>query len=226
MDFPYKAPTKFSTLDIDNDHILWRRKTYDEFVADVDSEIEKLVNALEDAGILKNTYLILTADHGELFERGEYGHVTRLLYDAVIHIPLLVITPGQISRVDIHQPTSNIDLLPTLLHISGKTAETALEGRILPGVGGSEESRSLFSMEAKECSAFGRLGEGITISLQKGDHKLIYYTGYPKRPEAFELYNLKDDPDEMKDLYALDTTTAAQMKEELLDNLEANRKLK
>ena len=226
LEVPFKAPTKFSTLDIDNDHILWRRKTYDEFVADVDSEIEKLVNALDESGILENTYLILTADHGELFERGEYGHVTRLLYDAVVHIPLIVIAPGQKSRVDVHHPTSNIDLLPTLLHIAGKTAATDLEGRILPGLGGIEESRSLFSMEAKECSAFGNLKDGATVSLIQGEHKLIYYTGYPKRPDTFELYNLKDDPDEMKDLFTVDTTTAAKMKEEMLDTFESNRKLK
>ncbi len=59
----------------------------------------------------------------------------------------------------------------------------------------------------------------------KGEHKLIYYTGYPKRPDTFELYNLKDDIDEMKDLYSLDLVTASQMKEELLDTFETNRKI-
>ena len=225
MDFPYKAPTKFSTLDIPNKSILWRRKTYDEYVANVDFEIEKLVNALEESGVLKNSYLILTADHGELFERGEYGHVTRLLYEAVVHIPLIVIAPGQKSRRDIHYPTSNIDLLPTLLHIANKKPPISLEGKILPGLGGSEEARSLFSMEAKECSAFGGLANGATISMIKGGHKLIYYTGYPKRPDTFELYDLKHDIDEMKDLYSLDLVTASQMKEELLDTFETNRKI-
>ena len=224
MEFPRKKPTKFSTLDISNESILWRRKTYDEYIADVDFEIEKLVNALEDSGILKNTYLILTADHGELFERGEYGHVTRLLYDAVIHIPLIVVAPGQKTRRDIHHPTNNIDLLPTLLQIAGKTPSTSPEGKILPGLGGSEEARSLFSMEAKECSAFGGFANGTTVSMIKGGHKLIYYTGYPKRSDAFELYNLNDDIDEMKDLYLLDVVTASQMKEELLDAFDANRK--
>jgi len=48
---------------------------------------------------------------------------------------------------------------------------------------------------------------------------LIHYTGYPKKPEAFELYHLLDDPDEMKDLFSADTVTAARMKQELLDAL-------
>jgi arylsulfatase A-like enzyme len=225
MEFPDKKPTKFSTLDISNKSILWRRKTYDEYVANVDFEIEKLVNALEDSGVLKNSYLVLTADHGELFERGEYGHVTRLLYDAVIHIPLLVLAPGQKNRHDIYHPTSNVDLLPTFMEIAGKKPTVNLEGKILPGLGGNDEARSIFSMEAKECSAFGNLGSGATVSMIKGEHKLIYYTGYSKRPDTFELYNLKDDVEEMKNLYSLDVVTASKMREELLDNFQDNRKI-
>jgi arylsulfatase A-like enzyme len=225
VEFPYKAPTRFSTLDIKNDSILERRKKYDEYVANVDFEIEKLVNALDESGVLKNTYLILTSDHGELFERGEYGHVTRLLYDAVIHIPLIVIAPGQKTRRDVYHTTSNIDLLPTFLQIAGRKSPVGLEGKILPGLGGEEETRSIFSMEAKECSSFGGLVNGVTVSLIKGDHKLIYYTGYPKRPDTFELFNLKDDIEEMKNLYSLDVVTASQMREELLDNFEENRKI-
>ncbi len=79
-------------------------------------------------------------------------------------------------------------------------------------------------MEAKECSAFGNLQGGVTLSLIKGDHKLIYYTGYSKRPDTFELYNLRDDIEEMKDLYSQDTSTASLMREELLDTFEDNRR--
>ncbi len=119
IEVPFKRPTKFSTLDIPHEAILARRKRYDEYVASVDFEIEKFVNSLDEAGVLDNTYLIITADHGELFERGEHGHVTRLLYDAVIHIPLLILVPGQKSRRDIFHPTDSVDLVPTLLKISG-----------------------------------------------------------------------------------------------------------
>ncbi len=225
VEVPFKRPTKFSTLDIPHESILERRKIYDEYVASVDFEIEKLVNDLCDAGALENTYLVITADHGELFERGEHGHVTRLLYDAVIHIPLIVLAPGQMSRRDIFLPTSSVDLAPTLLKIAGKESHAGMEGGLLPGMGGDEVVRSLYSMEAKECSAFSDLKNGVTLSLIKGDHKLIYYTGYPKRPDTFELYNLLDDVEEMKDLYLQDTAAASLMREELLDNFEINRKI-
>lgn len=225
IEIPFKRPTKFSTLDISQESILKERKRYDEYVASVDFEIEKFVTALENSGVLDNTYLVITADHGELFERGEYGHVTRFLYDAVIHVPLIVLAPGQTSRRDIFQPTSSVDLVPTLLKIAGRESPAEMEGKPLPGLGGDEDVRSLFSVEAKECSAFSDLRKGATLSLIKGDHKLIYYTGYPKRPDAFELYNLKDDIEEMRDLYSEDTETASLMREELLDNFETKRRI-
>jgi len=225
IEIPFKRPTKFSTLDISNESILRERKRYDEYIASVDFELEKFVASLENSGVLDNTHLIITADHGELFERGEYGHVTRFLYDAVIHIPLIVLAPGQTSRRDIFQPTSSVDLVPTLLGLAGRESPAEVEGRPLPGLGGDEDARSLFSVEAKECSAFGDLGKGVTLSLIKGEHKLIYYTGYPKRPDTFELYNLGDDIEEMTDLYLQDAETASLMREELLDSFEARRKI-
>jgi hypothetical protein len=225
IEFPFKKETRFSTLDIPHDVIVSRRKIYDEYVASVDFELEKFVNALEKSGVLDNTYLIITADHGELFERGEHGHVTRLLYDGVVHIPLIILEPGRKSRQDVFRATSNVDLLPSLMKISGGEIPASVEGRLLPGLGGGEEVGSLFAIEAKECSAFGDLREGVTLSLIKGDHKLIYYTGYPKRPDVFELYNLRDDIEEMKDLYSEDTATASILREELLDNFESRRKI-
>lgn len=224
LDAPFKKPNKFSTLDISYESIQARRTDYDEYVADVDSEIGKLVDGLTAAGAMDNTYFIITSDHGEMFERGEYGHITRFLYDAVIHIPLMVLSPGQAARVDVTAPTTSLDLLPTLLHLAGKPVPEGLGGRVLPELGGTADSeRSIFTVEAKENSSFGPLVQG-TISLIQGPYKLIHYTGYPRKPEAFELYNLQADPEEMKDLFEAETSTASLMKEELLDSLaDANR---
>ena len=61
-------------------------------------------------------------------ERGENGHNTFLLYDSVIHIPLLISAARQTERQDFHSLTSNIDLLQTLLNIAGKDIPSSLEG--------------------------------------------------------------------------------------------------
>ena len=97
------------------EHLDKLRQKYDEYIANLDAEFGKLLDELEKSGLLDNSYLIVTSDHGDFFERGEQGHVTPLLFEAITHVPLLISTPGQRERRDIHVLTSNIDLLPTLL---------------------------------------------------------------------------------------------------------------
>ncbi|MGE5251733.1 MAG: sulfatase [Bacteroidota bacterium] len=223
LDFPYKKPNRLSSLDIDRSGIMHQRKRYDEYIADVDHEVGRLVSALAREGVLQNTCLVITSDHGELFERGEYGHVTKFLYEGVIHIPLVILAPGQAARRDFHAPTSNVDLVPTLLTLAGKPLPDGLEGRLLPGFGGEEDwTRPVFSVEAKQCSSFGNLPR-VTLALMKEEYKLIHYLGYGKVPDAFEFYNLWEDPDEMKDLFAVSPVQAARFRDELLATFEAKR---
>ena len=195
------------------------RMQYDEYIANVDAEFGSLVDQLEASGILENSYFVVTSDHGELFERGENGHNTFLLYDSVIHIPLLISAPGQSERHDVHSLTSNIDILPTLLNIAGKENPSSLEGQLLPGFGGKEDaSRSIFAVEAKANSAFGPL-KRATLTLMKENYKIIYYGDYPRYSNVFELYDLADDIDEKQDLFGKGPAIASLLKDELLDTL-------
>jgi arylsulfatase A-like enzyme len=200
------------------------RDHYDEYIANVDAEFGNLLDFLEKTGALNNSYLVLASDHGEVFERGEIGHGTALLYEPVIHTPLIISEPGQKQRVDVHSPTCNTDLVPTFLHIAEKGIPKNVDGRILPGFGGFEDfDRSIFSVDAKENSSFLPLGRA-TIALNKRDYKLIHYIGYEKYDQQFELYNLYDDPHELANLFDADTVVATQMKDELLTALDdANR---
>jgi hypothetical protein len=224
IDIPDKPTHPLSIMDLSPGELYIQRKHYDEYVANIDMEFGIMMTAFEKAGILGNSYIILTSDHGESFERGEYGHGTYLLYEPVIHIPLLISSPGQKERLDVTSPTSSTDVLPTLLSIAGKDIPGGLERRILPGFGGQEDpQRSLFAIEAKENSAFEPITKA-TITLMKEGKKLIYYTGYPEYPDTFELYDLVEDIEETRDLISVDTVTTARLKEELLEALElANR---
>jgi arylsulfatase A-like enzyme len=196
------------------------RDRYDEYIANVDAEFGKLLDTLESAGILENSYLILASDHGEVFERGETGHGTALLYEPVIHTPLIISAPGQTSRVDITSLTSNADLLPTFAHLTGQPIPTEVDGRILPGLGGVDDpERVIFSLEAKENSSFAPLKK-MTIAMLKGSYKLIYYSGYPKYDQMYELFNLSTDPEEMKNLIDAEPEIFSRMKDELLTALE------
>jgi arylsulfatase A-like enzyme len=147
------------------------------------------------------------------------------MFAPVTHIPLLISAPGQKTRSDFHSLTSNLDLLPTLLQIAGKEIPGWVEGSLLPGFGGTENaSRSIFPMMAKDNAAFRSIEHG-TFTLIKGDYELFFFTGYRDHPDTFELYNLQEDPDELRDLFRSDITTASQMKDELLEAIStANRK--
>lgn len=238
---PYRASSKFDRTFIDNFHPLRkpvhrfsgnssnsriesRRRFYDEYVASIDWEIGNLFDVFEKEGVFENSYVIVTADHGEMFERGEIAHTTPLLYEPVTNIPLLISTPGQKTRRDVFAPTNAVDLLPTVAQLSGGPIPDWGEGAFLPELGGKEDyDRSTFSVEAKRVSAFGPLGIA-TVSMHKGGHKLIYYTGY-EGMDSFELYDLESDKEELEDLYPAQPAIAATLKEELLDSFSDGNKL-
>ncbi|MBV5323308.1 sulfatase-like hydrolase/transferase, partial [bacterium] len=104
------------------------RQYYDEFILYVDREFGRMFNLLENSGQLENTILVLTSDHGEMFERGIVMHGTDALYEPLIRIPLLIFEPGVKIRTDVYEPTSAVDLLPTLAYLSGHSIPDWTEG--------------------------------------------------------------------------------------------------
>jgi len=207
----YKTKTRESQLN---------RRYYDEFIASWDLEVARLFQYLRESGLTDNSYIILTADHGELFERGELGHATKLIYDPLIRIPLIISRPGQMAREDVHTITSSVDLLPTIAHLTGNPIPEWSEGKLLPNLGGEvDDGRRVFSMDAKFNSSFGPL-VNYSMSLMDEHHRLTYYC-YPKdNYQKYEFYDLVADPQEMDDLYPSSPTLSMEMKDELLQRVE------
>jgi arylsulfatase A-like enzyme len=204
-------------------HMAVRRQNYDEYVANVDSEFGRLLDFMSAKGILDNSYVLVTADHGEMFERGEEGHSTPLLYEPVVRVPLILSSPGQQSRQDVNVPTSSVDVLPTLVHLSGAPIPDWCEGQLLPGFGAAEDpQRSVYVMDAQTNPAYRPIEHG-TFALRKGDHKLIYYRGFAQygNEDRFELYDIRNDPEELDDLYAASLPLAQDLRRELLERVQA-----
>jgi hypothetical protein len=154
LEIPFRPRNKLSESKYSHKKLLEFRTQYDEYIANVDAEFGKMIFDLEQAGLLDNTYVIVTSDHGELFERGELGHGTPLLYAPVVHVPLLISAPAQNIRKDVWAPTSSLDLLPTVLQIAGKSIPDWADGRVLPGFSDAEDmTRSVYSFVAKNNSA-------------------------------------------------------------------------
>lgn len=220
---PVPKPAHPMTSDLGEDFMLSQRTLYDRQIAQVDDEFGKLILRLKEIGILENSYLILTSDHGELFERGFVGHAFQLMYEPVLRIPLIIHAPAQAAREDIFALTSNIDILPTVLSLAGKDSNNDIDGKILPGLGGSiDDERPIFSLVAVDNSAFTPIKKAV-ISMRKRNYKLITYLGYDE-VEQFELYDLENDPDELQNLASKDVKILADMKDEMFTYLdEANK---
>lgn len=201
--------TNMSAKRLDN-----ARQEYDQYIANIDVELGRLLESMQETGLLDNSYVFITADHGELFERGVLGHFTPLMFEPLINIPLVVFQPGDTHRKDIFTNTSNIDLLPTLLHLSGQPVPAWCEGQLLPALGGVEEAgRSIYCLDAKKTPSQAPVEKG-SLALLKDDLKLVNYFGYEKY-QGYELYDLENDPQELENLYP--THPASQQLQAELD---------
>lgn len=219
--FPEK-PEHFFTEGRDHQFLEDKRRYYNEYIAYVDSEIGRLLSALERAGTFENTWVIITSDHGELFERGIFQHVTPVLYQSLVRVPLLIHAPGQEERVDVYSTTSSVDVLPTLLHEIGYSIPAWVEGKVLPPYNANmDDQRSIFAMDAKPSSKFRPLNKA-TFMMVKGCYKLIYYRGYTGFDEVFELYDLENDPQELNDLASSKLGLLGELVNELKTAIAAN----
>ena len=198
-----------------------QRTEYDEFILYADKEFGRLYRYLESSGLLENTWLVLTSDHGEMFERGIGGHGSKVLYQPVVRVPLLIFEPGLERRQDVYEYTSAVDLLPSLAYLSGTKNVDWTEGSILPPFSSPNSNRSIFAIQAIDNSPQKSLTQASVIQV-KDDYKLHYYFGYPELPESetVKLFNIKADPEELVDLYFSKNKVA----EELLHDLKIKLK--
>jgi arylsulfatase A-like enzyme len=216
------APHPLIGTAYDDDTLLGAREKYDEYLASWDDEIGRLFDYLQYSGTLDRSLVVITSDHGEMFERGVSGHTTPLIYNPLAHVPLVISAPGLTERMDIHANTSCADILPTLAHLTENPVPDWIEGEILPGLGGEEnDQRGVYVVDAKENSAFAPLSQ-YSLSLTKDRYRLTHYN-YPAY-QGYEFYDLEADPGELQDLYPSQPSIALDMQQELADKInEVNR---
>jgi len=204
--------------------VIRNRTEYDEYILYADKEFGALYEQLETSGVLENTWLIFTSDHGEMTERGIVGHGTDALYQPIIRVPLMIFEPGRQSHMDIHTNTSAIDLLPTLLHVTGHGIPEWAEGEVLApfAESGSGPERSVYAMRSTKNGKFVPLTHA-SVTLTKGRYKLHYYFGYEERniPDLVKLFDLESDPEELVDLAQIQKEMTTELLKELKIKLEA-----
>ena len=166
---------------------------YDANLRWADWGVGEIARVLAKAGVLDNTLLIVTADHGEGFGEHGYAFHGRSVYDEVVHIPLVIRFPGPQRLVGEVTPlTQTVDLLPTILGLSGVSYPAAVQGKsLLPLLTGERSGVREY--------AFARAdGDWPNYLMRNAAWSLILYRGGRLRA----LYDLKRDPAQRKNVIA------------------------
>lgn len=154
----------------------------------IDHQLRVVIGSLREEGILDETILCFTSDHGDML--GRHGMwAKRLFYEGSANIPMILVGPAGDRRVGHHRVDDRIvgwqDVMPTLLDLAGIQAPSTVEGLSMVG-------------EAQRDWLYGEVGEGAhaTRMLRKDQFKLIYYPA----GNTGQLFDLDRDPLELNDL--------------------------
>ena len=181
---------------------------YDKAISYVDSNIGFLLRKIKELGLYNKTMIIISADHGEqLCEHGLcFVHGT-FLWDSDIRIPLIIHYPNLLPQNKrVAQQVQQIDILPTICDILEVKSPVTFEGiSLLSLIRDKKTSINFAFSEHKESRDDLSTGPLILtrISVRSSEWKLIYSSWFGVK--SHELYNIKADPEELNNLFGVET---------------------
>ncbi len=171
---------------------------YDGEIRYTDDHLARFLDTLSKEGLLDDTVIFLTADHGESFlEHGSWTHGTGL-YEELTHVPLLLVLPKEKYKAQrVAVPVQTTDIYPTILDLLDAEIPPGLQGKSLLDAiqGRANPNRPVFS-EALVSRRLRPWSFGQLAAVRAGGWKLIYNRWSRKG----ELYNLAQDPAETRNL--------------------------
>jgi arylsulfatase A-like enzyme len=164
-------------------------KNYKRGLRWVDGEIRWLFQQLDRLGIAKRTVVVVTADHGEgLMDTGHMFHGP-FVYEENIRVPLLIHMPGRPGRA-IDETVGTIDIVPTLLQLTGGKSRFAHRGRsLVPLLEGKQSAR--------DESYFFMSGSERQVGVARGADKHIL----DRKAQTHMRFDLDRDPLENENLF-------------------------
>jgi len=205
--------------------------TYAAMVETLDTNVGRLLDALAERGLAKNTLVVFTSDNGGLNQHNAGSTPITSnsplragkgwLYEGGVRVPWLVRLPGVVAPGGVSDvPIITTDLAPTVLDVCGLPAEPDrhLDGRSFrPLLEGRTEP-----IHEELCWHFphyGNTGSGPCGSIRSGDWKLIEWF----ENDTVELFNLAADPGEHTDVAAAHPAEVARLRESLRRHRAATR---
>jgi hypothetical protein len=206
-----------SLSDEDWNHIV---SLYDGEIAFTDAHVGRLIEGLEERGLLERTLVVFLSDHGEEFfdhQGFEHGHT---LYNELIKVPLVISLPGTIpTGRRLTRQVRLLDVAPTILDVLGIEPHLNFEGvSLLPSLGirrRPEDPNALLPPEMAYSEALLYFDELKSMSAYPW--KLIYNCANGRR----FLFNLEDDPGEKVNLIGRDLEITRIMEDALFRTIFA-----
>jgi arylsulfatase A-like enzyme len=163
----------------------------------IDDNVGRILNALVEAGLDQDTYIIYISDHGDWL--GDHGLVLKgpMTYEGLLRVPMIVRGPNVPAGKVVHEPVSTIDIAPTLFALSGAEPLLTQHGQSLVPLIETDDATRDFAMNEWELLP-NRVGVALSLRcVRTRTHKLTM----DMRSGAGELYDLVNDPDEMVNLF-------------------------
>lgn len=173
----------------------------------VDNEIGKILFKLRTCNLMKDTIIIVSADHGQTKPRArKNAHVAKDFFDEIYHVPLIIC--DGINKYDDNRLMSSIDFAPTLLTMLGINQESNFKGKTFFDLNPLTEKYEIIMMEHTgrwECNPYEK---EVTICIRSKKWKVVYkdklFDVY-KKNHIYQIFDLINDPKEKNNLSTDDT---------------------
>jgi len=181
------------------------RRAFYALCTQIDHQFRLVLGTLREEGLLDNTIILFTADHGDML--GDFGlYAKRLFYEGSARVPFILMGTAGDPRVPAGGVDNRLvglaDVMPTLLELAGVPVPATVDGCAAVGA-------------ARRAVLYGDCLEnhGATRMLHDGRHKLIWYPA----GNRVQLFDLAEDPDEVRDV--ADEPAYATVRRRLTDSL-------
>ena len=184
---------------------------YDGAVAYMDASIQRILTRIDELGLAEDTLVVFNGDHGETLYEHECWFDHHGTYENTLHVPLIMRLPGKLPAGQrVGGKTLHQDLVPTILELLGVRPGIKFDGSsLLPLIRGQRAS-NYSDFYITECTWMRKHG------WRTPEWKLIVALepDFHFKPQV-ELYNLIEDPLELKNLAAREPGIVANLKERM-----------
>src|SRR4029077_4324510 len=190
---------------------------YDAEIAVLDRSVGRVLDELAKLGVLDDTLVIVTADHGEsLGEHGEKTHAV-FIYDATVRVPLLLRCPRLLPQGKVYDaPVRTVDLVPTILAALKLPGGSETQGTNLLGAFRGDVTPPDLPQYSESLLSEVGFGMAPLFGIRHGGYKWI-------RAPKPEVYALPRDPQELKTLSPAEARRGAALDRELTAILDDSR---